>query len=421
MMFCRLPDRANKIQRTKLSSYLNIAAFHIALVLLIFSLGCGNSSKSNDVNSTPGLKVSASLPPASVGTSYNALVAATGGTAPYNFAVVSGELPSGVLLNNSTGKITGTPGASGSFNFSVSVSDFKGASKQTSLQISVADRSSSGSGGDSGSSGSSSGSGTSSGSGSSGGSNSGSSNGGSSSSGSSSPGKSFSNVQRAGGWGQFGQGPPNFVDCSPSPCNGISFWMNQGISSPSTSGSATEFNVGGTTPYSDALWNNHLIGPLSSQGNSDSDRTLVPSLYNFTYDVYFYGSNFGVAEALEFDVNQFFDGMGFIYGHECRILNGNEWAVFDNTNANWVSTGVPCYPNENAWNHLTIKVQRTSDNHLTYKSITLNGETHELNWSFEHGSAPGDWYGITINYQMDGDYKQDSYSVDLDNLTVTYY
>src|SRR5512141_1483550 len=34
---------------------------------------------------------------------------------------------------------------------------------------------------------------------------------------------SFSNVQSSGGWGQFGQGPPSFVDCSPSPCDGITF------------------------------------------------------------------------------------------------------------------------------------------------------------------------------------------------------
>ncbi|HVI77673.1 MAG TPA: hypothetical protein VM715_05825, partial [Candidatus Acidoferrum sp.] len=187
----------------------------------------------------------------------------------------------------------------------------------------------------------------------------------------------------------------------------------------SLSGSATIFNVGGSTPYSDALWNNHLIGPFSSQGTFDDDRTLVPTLYNFTYDVDFYTDSVGLSEALEFDVNQFFDGMGFIYGHECRILAGNEWAVWDNTNAKWVSTGVSCYPNENAWNHVTLKVQRTSDNHLTYKSITLNGETHELNWTFDHGSAPG-WYGVVINYQMDGNFKQDSYNVYLDNLKVTY-
>jgi hypothetical protein len=64
-------------------------------------------------------------------------------------------------------------------------------------------------------------------------------------------------------------------------------------------------------------------------------------------------------------------------------------------------------------------MQRTSDNHLVYQSITLNGQTNTLNWTFGHGSAPG-WYGVTINYQMDGNDHQDAYKVYLDNLTLSY-
>ncbi len=232
-------------------------------------------------------------------------------------------------------------------------------------------------------------------------------------------GKSFTNIQRAGGWGQYGQGPPSFIDCSPSPCDGISFWMAQGIKSPSLSGSSTEYDLGGNNPYTDALWNNHLIGPFSSQGLPDNNQTMVPTLHDFTYDVYFFGSNLGASQALEFDMNQFFGGMGFIWGHECRIAGGHEWDVWDNQNARWTPTGIPCYPNNNAWNHLTIKVQRTSNNQLLYQSITLNGVTNNLNWTFGHGSAPG-WYGVTVNYQMDGNYQQASYNVYLDQLTFTY-
>jgi hypothetical protein len=195
--------------------------------------------------------------------------------------------------------------------------------------------------------------------------------------------------------------------------------MTQGMASPSLSGQATVFWIGGSTPYSDALWNNPLIGTSSSQGMPDANQTLVPALHNFTYDVYFYGDNLDLSEALEFDVNQFFNGMGFVWGHECRIANGNEWAVWDNQNKRWTPTGIPCHPNTSSWNHVTIKVQRTSDDHLVYQSITMNGQTSNLNWTFGHGSAPG-WYGVTINYQMDGNYRQDAYKVYLDNLTFSY-
>ena len=221
------------------------------------------------------------------------------------------------------------------------------------------------------------------------------------------------------GWGQFGQGPPNFVDCSPSPCDGIAFSMSQGVSSPSRSGNAAVFWVGGSTPYSDALFNNHLIGPFSSQGMFDPDQTKISSLSSFTYDVDFYGDNLGLSEALEFDINQFFGGMGFVFGHECRIAAGNQWAVWDPSKGAWVATGIPCYPKSVQWNHLTLKVHRTSDNHQTYESITLNGETNSLNWTLDKGSNPG-WYGLTVNFQLDGNYQQNPYKVYLDNLTVTY-
>jgi len=196
--------------------------------------------------------------------------------------------------------------------------------------------------------------------------------------------------------------------------------MTQGVSSPSISGNASEFSIGTGPAFTDALFNNHLIGASSSQNMPDTGGTMVPSLHNFTYDVYFYGDNLGVSQALEFDMNEFFDGMGFIWGHECRIAGGYEWDIWDNVNQHWKPTGVPCHPNSNAWNHLTIKVQRTSDNQLLYQSITLNGETATLNSTYPHGSAPSSWYGVTVNYQMDGDNNQDAYSIYLDKLTFSY-
>ena len=105
----------------------------------------------------------------------------------------------------------------------------------------------------------------------------------------------------------------------------------------------------GTEAYTDILWNNHLIGDFSSQGLPDTSHTLVPTLHNFTYDVYFWGSNQGASQALEFDVNQFFGGMGFTWGHECRIGPANEWDIWDNAGAKWVPTGIPCNPTNNTW------------------------------------------------------------------------
>jgi len=233
-------------------------------------------------------------------------------------------------------------------------------------------------------------------------------------------GKSFTNLQHSSGWSGYGQRAPNYTDCSPSPCDNVTFTMTQGVKSPAMSGESSAYYLAGNVAFGDTLWNNHLIGALSSQGMPDTGHTLVPSYHNFTYDVYFWGSNPGDSQALEFDINQFFDSMGFIWGHECRIAGGNEWDVWDNLNKRWVATGVSCYPKANAWNHLTLQVERTSSNELLYQSITLNGVTHTLNQYYNHGSAPSTWWGITINYQMDGNDAQTPYTVYLDELTFTY-
>lgn len=232
-------------------------------------------------------------------------------------------------------------------------------------------------------------------------------------------GNTFTSLQASKGWQGYGELPPKYEICSN--CGpGVTWGMQQGISSPSLSGDATRFDLGGTTPYSDALWNNHLIGDGSSQGMPDSDHKIVPTLHHFTYDVYFYSSHMELAEALEFDVGQFFDGMGFMFGTECRAIYGKDWAVWDNVDGKWDGTGIPCQPLNNSWNHLILQFSRTSDNQLKYESITLNGVTKTLNWYYHPFSAPG-WYGVVINYQMDGDYKQSDYSTYLDKLNFTYY
>ena len=227
-------------------------------------------------------------------------------------------------------------------------------------------------------------------------------------------------LQASAGWKSWGELPPGYGICS-YPCPGVTWSMKQGIKSPSLSGDATQFNIGGTKPYADVLWSNPLIGQGSTQGLPDTGHTLLPTLHNFTYDVYFYPTNVGLTQVLEFDISMYFDGLGLIWGNQCNILGGHVWDIWDNTGHQWVSTGVACNPVNNAWNHLSIQVQRESDNWLLFQSITLNGQTANINKYYAPGSAPSNWWGITVNYQMDGNYKQSANTAYLDNFTFTYW
>jgi hypothetical protein len=231
-------------------------------------------------------------------------------------------------------------------------------------------------------------------------------------------GKTFYALQKSAGWTGYGELPPVWDICSA--CSPAVIWsMTQGIASPSVSGSAMATYVAGQTPYSNALWNNHLIGDFSSQGLPDPNQTLSSTLHNFTYEVSFFGANLEASQALEFDINQFVGGKSFIWGNECRVASGHQWDVWNNAANAWVPTGIACNPASNSWNHLVIQVQRTSDNRLLYQSITLNGQPGTLN-KYDNPTASS-WNGITINYQLDGNIKQQSYTVLLDNLNFTYY
>lgn len=58
-----------------------------------------------------------------VGTPYNVTLGASGGISPYVWSVSSGNLPTGLTLSSSSGIISGTPMASGSYSFTIKATD----------------------------------------------------------------------------------------------------------------------------------------------------------------------------------------------------------------------------------------------------------------------------------------------------------
>ena len=65
------------------------------------------------------------LPDGETGVFYDSSVIASGGTAPYSYAV-TGMLPPGLVLNPATGQISGTPTLSGSYPFTITATDSDG-------------------------------------------------------------------------------------------------------------------------------------------------------------------------------------------------------------------------------------------------------------------------------------------------------
>jgi hypothetical protein len=234
-----------------------------------------------------------------------------------------------------------------------------------------------------------------------------------------SAGNVLSALQGATGWDQWGELPPTDATCD-APCGGkVSFSMSQHDGSVSLSGNATKFWMGGYTPYADVLFSNPIMGQRSTL-IPDNDQKLIPTLHNFTYDADVYVTDASVTQSLEFDINMYLNSTGMEWGTQCNHLGDGSWDVWNNVEGHWISTGRPCQLN-NGWNHVTLQVQRESNNDLLYQTITMNGTTYNLNITEAPFGVPSSWYGMTVNFQMDGDYKMDGYIAYLDNFKVTYW
>jgi hypothetical protein len=69
---------------------------------------------------------------------------------------------------------------------------------------------------------------------------------------------------------------------------------------------------------------------------------------------------------------------------------------------------------------VVLQVQRQSNNDLLYQTITMNGTTYTINQTMAPFQVPASWYGMTVNFQMDGNYNQSANTAYLDNFNVTY-
>lgn len=77
------------------------------------------------------------IPEITAGTAYDAPVDGVGGTAPYHWSISTGTLPSGISLGSSTGVFTGTTSKTGTFDFTVKLTDSSTPPQNVSQALSV--------------------------------------------------------------------------------------------------------------------------------------------------------------------------------------------------------------------------------------------------------------------------------------------
>lgn len=208
----------------------------------------------------------------------------------------------------------------------------------------------------------------------------------------------FSSIDQMSGWGSCTLCAGNHV---------AQYSMTRGQSSPSMDGRSTKFWIGGSTPYSNALW----FKGLGSVGTAR----------HFVFDLYFYLTNPSAAEALEFDINVAYNHRYYVFGNECNALDNHTWDTWNQITGHWVSTGVSCPKfTPYKWNHVTIEVERTTSSQLHFVSFTYNGVKHYTN-KYVGSKYSANTNAVSIDFQMDGNSHQADYSVWVDKMKLTYY
>ena len=193
------------------------------------------------------------------------------------------------------------------------------------------------------------------------------------------------------------------------------FSMKQNQSAPSLDGQATEFYLGGNTPYSDAMWNKRLSGSAN--------------YHHFVFDTYYYVKNSGAVQGLEFNITNYASSKGYTFGFTCDVKAGGTWKISVPNSSNssmssmhWESTGISCpAPQAYTWNHVSFEGLRTSDNKVLLVSLTINGNKHYLNKTLYARHCPSGWAGVTTHVQLNGDNNQTHYSLWADKWAVTLW
>jgi putative Ig domain-containing protein len=97
----------------------------LLLIGLLLTTSCGfiTQSEAGPSSHASSLNLSGTFPAGMTNQAYNAVLAVSGGIAPYQFAIKSGSLPAGMSLNPATGSVSGTPTVAGTYIFEVGVTD----------------------------------------------------------------------------------------------------------------------------------------------------------------------------------------------------------------------------------------------------------------------------------------------------------
>lgn len=184
--------------------------------------------------------------------------------------------------------------------------------------------------------------------------------------------------------------------------------LSQNISSPSLSGSSTDFWITG--------------GPAYSGGYYFIEQPPVPkavSYLRYEFDLYLPAQYASAPQALEFECQQNANGYTYNYAWQADYAT-RTWRVFNYTTKHWEITGIPFQPfTPDTWHHI-IAMYHASGTQIIHDSITVDGVTTPVTVNGTHDALfTGNGLELTNAFQVDLDGNSSPYHVYVDNMKVS--
>jgi hypothetical protein len=176
--------------------------------------------------------------------------------------------------------------------------------------------------------------------------------------------------------------------------------------SPTLDGLSSRFFVGGSTPWSHALYHRRM---------SSND-----SVKNFFLEFNYYMKNPAASSGMEFSVNQVVGKYWYRWDTQCSY-ESKIWKIWDGKNMKWINLSAPCpRPSGYSWNNVKFECKRV-DGKTQFVSITLNGKKYYVN-----KYVGPTWLGyydpnIGIHFQLNGNRYMTDYYVWGDRFKLDYW
>jgi hypothetical protein len=183
-----------------------------------------------------------------------------------------------------------------------------------------------------------------------------------------------------------------------------------GIATPSEDGSATQFSIAATVPYTNGyFYQRHT--PVATQINA----------LTYEFDIYIPAGSENLPQGIEFECQQILNG--WVYNFSWQALyTGNVWRIFDYGLKRWDATGIAFTRfTPGTWHHIVAEYHNDTVAHtVLHDALTLDGVRMPVNITHNAFFSGAVNNQFTNAVQLDSNSTAASYSVFIDQMKITY-